>query len=82
MIKNEVYSIIYEICGVMPEEGTTSLSDDLFMDSLRMVNLLVMIEERFSIELDDGDIDPFLLRTVDDVLSLAEKYVSAGGKNA
>ena len=39
-----------------------------------MVMLLVMIEDVFEIELDESDMNPFKLRTVNDVINLVSKY--------
>ena len=50
------------------------------MDSLRLVTLLVTLEDTFGIRLDEADMDPFRLKTVEDVIDLAEKYtVEASG---
>lgn len=51
------------------------LIDDLGFDSLKLVLLLVMIEENFNVELDESDMDPYMLLTVEDVIRLVFKYV-------
>ena len=48
-------------------------------DSLRMVLLLLELEEAFGIELDESDLNPFKLITVKDVINLSEKYVERRG---
>lgn len=73
-IKSKVYEIISEICGKDEIELKDSLKGDLGFDSLRMVTLLLKIEERFNIELEETDMNPFDLKTVEDVWALAEKY--------
>lgn len=60
--------------SITPE---SELRDDLGLDSLQMVNLLIALEEIFDIELEETDIDPASLLTVEDVISLAKKYTQA-----
>ncbi len=45
------------------------------LDSLSMVTMLVEIEDSFSIELDEKDMNPFDLITVADVIKLTEGYI-------
>lgn len=75
-IKNNVFTILEDLCLTTVQDTSCTLTEDLAMDSLRMVMLLVMIEDTFHIELDESDMNPFLLLTVLDVIRLVEKYVS------
>ena len=50
------------------------LNDDLGLDSLNMVELMVELEERLNIEIDESDLDPAALKTVDQIYALVEKY--------
>ena len=52
------------------------LKDDLALDSLSMVTLLLEIEDCFGIQLEEADMDPNDLASVEDVLELIEKYRS------
>lgn len=73
---------IVEILTELGAENITpaaALRDDLGLDSLHMVNLLITLEEVFQIELEETDIDPTSLRTVEDVISLTKKYTQSGG---
>lgn len=73
---------IVEILTELGAENITpaaALRDDLGLDSLQMVNLLITLEEVFQIELEETDIDPTSLRTVEDVISLTKKYTQSGG---
>lgn len=73
--KNEtVIEILEELCGSPIEDLSMTLVGDLAMDSLRMVTLLLMLEDSFEIELDESDMNPFQLLTVEDVVRLASKY--------
>ena len=79
-MKNEtkeiVFEILEELCGKEIVDLKESLSEDLVMDSLQKVMLLVMLEERLDIELDESDMNPFDLFFVEDVVKMAEKYVA------
>lgn len=60
---------------------TSELRDDLGLDSLQMVILLIALEDIFEIELEEADIDPALLVTVEDVISLTKKYTQSSEEN-
>ena len=74
-IKNRVSKIIESLCGTPMERTDQSLKEDLAFDSLRMVMLLVSLEDEFSIVLDESDMNPFLLQNVEDVCLLVKKYI-------
>ena len=75
-IKKQVIEIVEELCLMPIQDADVTLTGDLSMDSLRMVMLLVTLEDTFEIELDESDMNPFALITVQDVINLAMKYVS------
>ncbi len=79
-LAKEVVKLLEDLVLVPVEGLDKKLIADLAMDSLRLVLLLVNLEETFHIELDESDMNPFLLITVRDVVNLVDKYVS-GGKN-
>lgn len=76
-----------KIIEVLTELGAESITpgselrDDLGLDSLQMVNLLIALEDIFEIELEEADIDPTSLLTVEDVISLAKKYTKTSEGN-
>ena len=70
----KVVEILEDLCLTSIDDTSKTLIGDLAMDSLRMVMLLVMIEDVFEIELDESDMNPFKLRTVNDVINLVSKY--------
>ncbi len=72
----EVFEIIKDLCGVEQVNASMALASDLPMDSLHMVMLLVMLEDTFEIELDESDMNPFALITVQDVIDVVVKYKS------
>lgn len=51
------------------------LSEDLGFDSLSLVELIVDLEDRFDIEIDESDLDPSRLKTVAQIYSLVDKYL-------
>ena len=74
-IRDRISNILEELCGTRPTDDEVRLIGDLALDSLRLVTLLVLIEEEFGIELKECDMNPFSLITVSDVVSMIFKYV-------
>lgn len=54
------------------------LKEDLGFDSLKMVELMLALEEDFEIEINESDLDPEKLTTVSELYSLMEMYVECG----
>ena len=82
MIKTQSIEILENLCTEKITDTSLQLIGDLAMDSLCMVMLLVTIEECFEIELDESDMNPFALVTVQDVINLVAKYkVESEGEN-
>ena len=73
-IKEQVIQVLENIGTKKVKDTSEQLLNDLAMDSLRMVMLLVMLEDSFEIELDESDMNPFELVTVQDVVELVAKY--------
>lgn len=73
-MKEVVNAILKEksFCEEITSELT--LGADLGLDSLNLVELIVELEERLHIEIDESDLDPASLQTVGQVYALAEKY--------
>ena len=71
---DKVNKILFELCGANDISLQNNLKEDLALDSLQMVTLLLMIEEKFQITLDESDMNPFELITVNDILLLVKKY--------
>lgn len=74
-MKTQVNEILKEksFCNNITAE--LKLNEDLGLDSLNMVELMVELEERFNIEIDESDLDPAALQTVEQVYALVAKYV-------
>ena len=67
-LKNQVFEVIEDLCLIPVQSGEQTLMDDLHFDSLRLVMLLVTLEDTFDIELEESDMNPFALVTVNDVV--------------
>ena len=77
MIKEFVQNIIAEHLGVNIEKVKEEalLSDDLGADSLDPIEITMMIEEKFKIEISDDE--HLALKTVGDYIKIAEEKVRA-----
>ncbi len=73
-IEDKVKEIVAELSGETNVSVYASLQEDLALDSLAMVTLLLEVEDVFSIELDESDMNPFDLTTVQSVINLVNKY--------
>ncbi len=75
-IEEKVKGILSELSGDENIDNDATLQGDLALDSLSMVTLLVEVEEKFDIKLDESDMNPFDLTTVQRVIHMVEKYCS------
>lgn len=73
-IERRIKDMLSEQCDEETIDNKTKLQEDLNMDSLSLVMLLVNLEETFGIELDESDMNPFDLTTVQDVADMVKKY--------
>lgn len=82
-IFNKVTNILSELSGVKTIYPQHELQNDLGLDSIQMVTLLIMLEEKFRIVLDESDMNPFDIINVSNVVNLVEKYVGgdSNGEN-
>lgn len=60
--------------GIETTAGTL-LKDDLGIDSLRLVQIMVAIEQKYGIEFDVEDLDPRLFERVSDLVAVTEKTI-------
>ena len=77
MIEDRIKSIVADQLGVKLEEVTPEASflDDFGADSLDIVELFMMFEEEFNIEIPDEDIEK--MHTVGNVIDyVKEKYAN------
>ena len=71
---DRVARILKELSGLDEIKPEDSLQQDLALDSMLMVTLLIELEDEFDIELDEADMNPFELNTVQDTVDLVGKY--------
>jgi acyl carrier protein len=74
-VEKRVFEIIVEQLGVSEEEVTMEASfiDDLGADSLDLVELIMAMEEEFSLEISDEDAEK--IQTVQDVVNYISEHV-------
>ena len=70
-----ISEIIKEICGAEEINPELTLKEDLALDSMQMVVMLITLEDVFDIVLDESDMNPFDLITVQDIVDLVDKYL-------
>lgn len=81
-IKFKIIEILEQLCSEKITDTSIKLLDNLSMDSLQLVMMLVTIEDTFAIELDESDMNPYALITVQDVIDLVVKYKIEGEKQS
>lgn len=69
-----VAEILKDLSGLNEIKPEDHLQQDLALDSMLMVTLLIELEDEFDIELDEADMNPFELNTVQDTVDLVDKY--------
>lgn len=70
----KIIAILTELSDEKVITPESRLTEDLALDSIRMVTLLIELEESFGIVLAESDMNPFDLITVSDVITLVKKY--------
>ena len=71
---DKIIEILKELSGLDEIRLEANLKSDLALDSFSMVALLIAIENAFQIELDESDLNPYQLITVQDTVDLVKKY--------
>lgn len=79
-IKEKIKNLLAELSGQEVFDNDAKLQENLALDSLAMVTMLVQIEDVFEIQLDETDMNPFDLITVQNVIDLVEKYCGEGNE--
>ena len=78
-IFDKVMTVLSELSGTKNISLNHELQKDIGLDSLQMVTLLLILEEKFQIVLDESDMNPFDLITVWHIVNLVEKYLGGAG---
>lgn len=79
--KKQLMDVLSQLSGAENVHEGDYLLTDLGLDSLALVNLMVMLEEAFGIEFSPSDLDPFALSAVEDIVLLVTKYIDNGEGN-
>lgn len=77
-IREKTFAVLSGLSGMKTIGPKQTLQGDLGLDSLKMVTLLILLEENFRITLDESDMNPFDLVNVRQVVDLVEKYAGGG----
>ena len=75
--EKKIIELLRELSGQEEIKSSDNLQDDVSLDSLGMVTLLLEVEDAFNITLDESDMNPLDLETVNDVINLVRKYRGA-----
>ena len=75
-ITERIIDILKNLSGREEIILSDNLKTDIGLDSLSMVLLLVEIEDIFEFELNESDMNPLELKTVQEVIYLVEKYIT------
>ncbi len=73
---NRVVEVLQGICNKETITTDCNLQNDLALDSMEMVTLLLELEEAFQFSLEESDMNPYDLNTVQDVVDLVNKYTA------
>jgi len=73
--ENKVMAILSEISPLGRDIGSDDELTAIGIDSLKVVNLIVAIEDGLGIHFSDSDLDPSKLVRVEDVFRLIKPYL-------
>jgi acyl carrier protein len=76
-VERQIMDLLAEICkrGVETIRINDSLVDDLGIDSIRFLEMLAELEEKFQFEMDVDDLRPELFRSVRSVIQFVKRRV-------
>ena len=66
---------ISEAATITDEIGKTDLLKDVGIDSLKLVELVISLEEDFNLRFTNSDLEPTKLLIVQDIYDLVKKYL-------
>ncbi|MCI8596738.1 MAG: hypothetical protein HFE35_08030 [Clostridia bacterium] len=72
---SEIVTKVLKDLGVENASVTERIKEDCGLDSLSLVSVIVGLEEELGGEFDDADLDPAELITVENLITLTEKYL-------
>ncbi|HEY5588711.1 MAG TPA: acyl carrier protein [Candidatus Paceibacterota bacterium] len=71
-IAKKTVNVICEFAVIKDDVTFSEKLSNLGIDSLKMVELIVALEDKFSIQFDDSKLDPIQLSTVEDIVDLVK----------
>lgn len=74
-MENEILALLKKISDEIPDDVHINILTEGIIDSFDIVNIVSIIEENFSIELDAEDIVPENFYSVSVIAKLVEKYM-------
>ena len=78
--EKRVCKVLTELCGIETISMEQNLTKDLGLDSLRMVELIIGIEDEFNITFQQSDLNFYKLKNVGELVNLVEMYLSTRRK--
>lgn len=75
-MKTNIIDIISSISADTDFKTDARLKEDLGIDSLRLVELMVAVEDKLDIRFELSDLDSGNLKTVQDVIDVTQKYIA------
>ncbi len=73
-IEETIKNILSNASGMENIENSATLKEDLALDSISMIYIIFDIEEAFEIQLDESDMNPNELITVQNVINMVYRY--------
>ncbi len=74
-MENEILALLKKISDEIPDDVHINILTEGIIDSFDIVNIVSIIEENYSIELDAEDIVPENFYSVSVIAKLVEKYM-------
>lgn len=73
-IKKSIDQCIISIATISENIEKNDNIKDIGIDSLRLVELILTLEETFNLQFSNQELEPASIVTVDDIYNLVEKY--------
>lgn len=75
IIEEKVNKVIFQLSPIKSINKDMNIRTDLGFDSLSIVTLIVEMEKELGITIDESQLDPDLFDTVEELYTLAKRYV-------
>jgi len=74
--REQVVAILKEVLPAVDSEGITTLIDDAYIESMELMMLISMINEKFGIEIGFEEIAPENFNSVDAIASMIDRLTA------